>query len=341
MLVHLLVRLAGAGRIIVSDLHPERLAVGPRLRGRHRRRRRQRGSRRGRARGDGRLGRRRRHRGRRRRRHARARPSTPCATRAPSSGSATASERIEIDMQAVVTRDLTIRGSYGMTGQEFERALALLADGRLPVDDIINRYASLDEGPGCSRSCSRARRRSSASSGRRGRGPGERERSLNDRPPGPAIVHVRLATGSACPSSASRASGRASHVVARTFAPPLGRPASVVEVGGNREAGTRVRGACRGFSASPSCPWSSQRSRPARARKRRPAEGDVDPPRRRRRVRLAVTPCSSSIGGTRQRWRAPPHSSRGRSRGCSARRPSATTASSTRSRSFAAAAARA
>ncbi|MDX6598199.1 MAG: L-iditol 2-dehydrogenase [Gaiellales bacterium] len=59
------------------------------------------------------------------------------------------SERlIEIDMQAVVTRDLVVRGSYGMTGQEFERALALLADGRLPVDDIVNRYASLDDGPG-------------------------------------------------------------------------------------------------------------------------------------------------------------------------------------------------
>ena len=50
-------------------------------------------------------------------------------------------------MQAVVTRDLVVRGSYGMTGQEFERALTLLADGRLPVGDIVNRYATLDEGP--------------------------------------------------------------------------------------------------------------------------------------------------------------------------------------------------
>ena len=57
-------------------------------------------------------------------------------------------DRIEIGMQSVVTRNLTIRGSYGMTGEEFERALALLADGRLPVDEIVNRYATLDEGPG-------------------------------------------------------------------------------------------------------------------------------------------------------------------------------------------------
>ena len=42
-------------------------------------------------------------------------------------------DRIEIGMQSVVTRNLTIRGSYGMTGDEFGRALALLADGRLPV----------------------------------------------------------------------------------------------------------------------------------------------------------------------------------------------------------------
>ncbi len=54
---------------------------------------------------------------------------------------------IEVGMQAVVTRNLTIRGSYAMTGDEFERALSLLAGGRVPVDAIINRYASLEEGP--------------------------------------------------------------------------------------------------------------------------------------------------------------------------------------------------
>ena len=91
VLVHLLVRLAGAGRIIVSDLHPERLASARAFGADVVVDAGQRGSGRGRPRGDGRLGRRRHDRGRRVRRHARARPSTPCATRAPSSGSATAS----------------------------------------------------------------------------------------------------------------------------------------------------------------------------------------------------------------------------------------------------------
>ena len=146
VLVHLLVRLAGAGRIIVSDLHSERLqsarafgadmivdagrldpvavareytdgsgvdvaieAVGAGVTARQ----------------------------------------TIDAVR--NSGSVVwlgnSENRIEVDMQTVVTRNLTVRGSYGMTGQEFERALALLADGRLPIDEIINRFAVLDEGP--------------------------------------------------------------------------------------------------------------------------------------------------------------------------------------------------
>ena len=55
-------------------------------------------------------------------------------------------DRIEVGMQTIVTRNLTLRGSYGMTGEEFERALVLLADDRLPVDAIVNRTATLDEG---------------------------------------------------------------------------------------------------------------------------------------------------------------------------------------------------
>lgn len=54
---------------------------------------------------------------------------------------------IELDMQAVVTRELTIQGSYAMTLMDFEQALALLADGQLAVDKLINRRARLDEGP--------------------------------------------------------------------------------------------------------------------------------------------------------------------------------------------------
>ena len=147
VLVHLLVRLAGAGRIIVSDLHPERLASA-------------------RAFGADVV--------------VDAGSEDPVEIVRESTGGSGADvtieavgagvtarqtidavrnsgtvvwlgnseRRIEIDMQAVVTRDLTLRGSYGMTGQEFERALTLLAGDRLPVGEIINRYASLDEGPG-------------------------------------------------------------------------------------------------------------------------------------------------------------------------------------------------
>jgi L-iditol 2-dehydrogenase len=54
---------------------------------------------------------------------------------------------IEIDMQAIVTRELTVIGSYGMTDEEFQRSLRMLADGRIPTDRFINRRASLSEGP--------------------------------------------------------------------------------------------------------------------------------------------------------------------------------------------------
>ena len=54
---------------------------------------------------------------------------------------------IEIDMQAIVTRELTVLGSYGMSDQEFQRSLQMLADGRIPAGQLINRRASLSEGP--------------------------------------------------------------------------------------------------------------------------------------------------------------------------------------------------
>jgi L-iditol 2-dehydrogenase len=146
VLVHLLARLAGAGRIIVSDLHAERLqsarAFGADL-------------------------------------AVDASRLDPVAVAREYSGGSgvdvaieavgagvtarqtieavrnggtvvwlgNSENRIEIAMQDVVTRNLCIRGSYGMTGDEFERALTLLADQRLPVGDIINRRASLEEGP--------------------------------------------------------------------------------------------------------------------------------------------------------------------------------------------------
>ena len=146
VLVHLLVRLAGAGRIIVSDLHPARLesarALGADV-------------------------------------VVDARDEDPVAVAREHTGGSgvdvaveavgaavtaqqsidavrnagtvvwlgNSADRIEIGMQSVVTRNLTIRGSYGMTGAEFEHALELLAGGHLPIGEIVNRYATLDEGP--------------------------------------------------------------------------------------------------------------------------------------------------------------------------------------------------
>ncbi len=54
---------------------------------------------------------------------------------------------IEIDMQAIVTRELAVLGSYGMSDGEFQRALAMLADGRIPTERLISRRAALSEGP--------------------------------------------------------------------------------------------------------------------------------------------------------------------------------------------------
>src|SRR6185503_18760124 len=137
VLVHVLVRMAGAGRILVSDMHPARLATARAL-------------------------------GAEIVIDASAQDVVE-VVRAATGGSgadisieavgagATARHtidatrnagtivwlgnsdlRIEIGMQTLVTRNLNVRGSYGMTSQEFERALALLAAGRLPVDEIVN-----------------------------------------------------------------------------------------------------------------------------------------------------------------------------------------------------------
>lgn len=54
---------------------------------------------------------------------------------------------IEVDMQAIVTRELSVLGSYGMTDEEFQTALRLLAAGKIPAQQLINRRATLSEGP--------------------------------------------------------------------------------------------------------------------------------------------------------------------------------------------------
>lgn len=56
-------------------------------------------------------------------------------------------KRIDVDMQQVVTRELTIRGSYGMSSANFAEAIDLLASGAVRSDLLINRRARLEEGP--------------------------------------------------------------------------------------------------------------------------------------------------------------------------------------------------
>lgn len=54
---------------------------------------------------------------------------------------------IDIDMQSIVTREIRLLGSYGMTDEEFQRSLDMLADGSIPAAQLINRRAELSEGP--------------------------------------------------------------------------------------------------------------------------------------------------------------------------------------------------
>lgn len=54
---------------------------------------------------------------------------------------------IEIDMQAIVTREVRVLGSYGMTDEDFKRSLSMLADGLVATEHLINYRASLSEGP--------------------------------------------------------------------------------------------------------------------------------------------------------------------------------------------------
>lgn len=54
---------------------------------------------------------------------------------------------VEVPMQEVVTRGLTVAGSYAFVG-EFGRALDLLASGRVDAKRLIEQVAPLDDGPG-------------------------------------------------------------------------------------------------------------------------------------------------------------------------------------------------
>jgi len=55
-------------------------------------------------------------------------------------------QMIELNMQEVVTRELTVRGTYGFN-KEFGRAIQALATGRIDVTPLIEQVAPLEEGP--------------------------------------------------------------------------------------------------------------------------------------------------------------------------------------------------
>ena len=54
---------------------------------------------------------------------------------------------IDVDMQQVVTRELAVLGTYGMSDDDFVDALGLLEAGAIDVSALINRRATLEEGP--------------------------------------------------------------------------------------------------------------------------------------------------------------------------------------------------
>jgi L-iditol 2-dehydrogenase len=53
---------------------------------------------------------------------------------------------IELDMQEVVARELTVSGTYGFSA-EFAKAIDVIASGRLNIEPMIERVAPLHEGP--------------------------------------------------------------------------------------------------------------------------------------------------------------------------------------------------
>lgn len=54
---------------------------------------------------------------------------------------------VEVNMQAIVTRELHVAGTYGMNKNDFQRALQMLSDNRIAIDRLISRRATLEEGP--------------------------------------------------------------------------------------------------------------------------------------------------------------------------------------------------
>ncbi len=55
-------------------------------------------------------------------------------------------QMIELNMQDVVTRELTVRGTYGFN-TEFPRAIQAIASGKIDVMPLLEKVAPLEEGP--------------------------------------------------------------------------------------------------------------------------------------------------------------------------------------------------
>lgn len=53
---------------------------------------------------------------------------------------------VEVDMQSIVTREISVAGTYGMNQQDFARALQMLSDGAIDVSPLVNRRATLADG---------------------------------------------------------------------------------------------------------------------------------------------------------------------------------------------------
>ncbi len=54
---------------------------------------------------------------------------------------------IEVDMQSIVTREMSVRGSYGFDETDFAAAIEALSSGRLNVDPLVEEIAPLEDAP--------------------------------------------------------------------------------------------------------------------------------------------------------------------------------------------------
>jgi L-iditol 2-dehydrogenase len=54
--------------------------------------------------------------------------------------------KVEVDLQAIVTRELSVLGTCASSG-EYGKALALLAKGAVKLDGLISAIAPLEDGP--------------------------------------------------------------------------------------------------------------------------------------------------------------------------------------------------